>query len=140
MKYPPRFAYRIRPPFAVMASAPRQLLAGGLFLAGLTIAVLGAFHDVQSAARKPAAHASVASPPPAGGSFQVLVDPKPSPAEPSLTPADPAPTAEPQLRQELAVVPTPLAPLYAAKQGNPSILPQVQIWSPGAVLTPTAHV
>jgi len=132
MKYPPRDAYRIRPPFAVIPSASRHLLASGLFLAGLVIAVLGAFHDVQSVARKPVAHAAAASPPPAGGSFQVLVDPKPALAEPSLILAEPAPTAEPRLRQS-EVVATPLAPLYAANRGNPS---PVQVWSPSSVLTP----
>src|SRR5438132_698294 len=56
------------------------------------------------------------------------------------TETSPSPTAALQLRQR-EVVATPLAPLYAANQGNPTpVLPPVQNWSSASVLTPGAVV
>ncbi len=132
MKYPPRDAYRIRPPFEVPAQKPRRLIAGAIFVAGFAIAVLGAFHDVHSTGKEPTTHLQPYSPLPTAGSFQVLGNPESH----SSVEATPSPSAVLVLHQR-EVVPTPLAPLYAGNQGNPSlVLPLVQVWSSASVLTP----
>src|SRR5437868_10295483 len=88
MKYPPRFASRQLPPRESQPAQPRRLLAGAIFLAGLTIAVLGAFHDVGSTGKEPTIHIPPGSPLPTAGSFQVLGNPQPSAStEPSPSPS-----------------------------------------------------
>src|SRR5437870_2449601 len=107
MKYPPRFPSRQLPPREPQSAQPRRLLAGAIFLAGLAIAVLGAFHDVGSTGREPTTHIPSGSPLPTAGSFQVLGNPQPT----LSTEASPSPSAALQLRQR-EVVSTPVAPLY----------------------------
>jgi len=130
VKYPPRDAYRIRPPFEVPAQKPRRLIAGAIFVAGFAIAVLGAFHEVGSTGKEPTTHLQPYSPLPTSGSFQVLGNPESH----SSVEATPSPSAVLVLHQR-EVVPTPLVPLYAPNQGNPS---PVQVWSPANLLTSSA--